>query len=381
VLVDDVHLDKASEGFRLSATVQSRSWRRRERLHFLVRGARPERVTPSADPFVPALLMPAMALGEELEIMAPVSRRLLYGARSAMDIYQAWWGLAPVPLRCIAGRATTAGGGVGLFFTAGVDSFYSLLKDLTRSRHVDHEPVMYLVYVNFKQHRGEPYQRLLDRLSDVAGELGKCLLVVETNVWALTEATVKWPEYHGAALASVAVALSGVLARCLIASTDHHGHLPPWGSHPLLDPLWSTEGLEVVHDGIEAPRLEKVTRFVASSPLAMRALSVCWRSSPDRNCGVCGKCVGTMIILELAGVLGQCATLPSTLDSAAIRNLRLEDWGERDTMRQLLVHARERERYDITEALEEALQQAPQDGIGGRVLGVTERLAEEPVNR
>ena len=37
-----------------------------------------------------------------------------------------------------------------------------------------------------------------------------------------------------------------------------YAHLGPLGSHPLLDPLWSSEDVELVHDGCEATRLDKL---------------------------------------------------------------------------------------------------------------------------
>ena len=63
-----------------------------------------------------------------------------------------------------------------------------------------------------------------------------------------------------------------------------------FGSHPLLDPLWSTETLAFVHDGCEANRMEKVRR-IAESPLLLEGLRVCVDDrGPDvYNCGSCWK--------------------------------------------------------------------------------------------
>jgi hypothetical protein len=114
---------------------------------------------------------------------------------------------------------------------------------------------------------------------------------------------------HGAALASVAMALDGFLGRALIAASTTYDQLYPWGSHPVLDPRWSTERLNVIHDGCEMGRIDKV-RFVAQSQLVLDTLKVC----PYYNCGMCLKCLPTIIDLMQAGVLERSATLPHEVD-------------------------------------------------------------------
>jgi hypothetical protein len=319
------------------------------------------------DAFLAALLMPAMSSGEELVIEAPVSRRLLRSARTVMHIYSAWWDhLRPVRIRAGAGRAgITCQGEVGLFFTTGVDCFYSLLKDVEYEEDPLHEPITHLPFANFEQQSGDDYERLVDRLRRVAEGVGRRPLVVDTNVRSLTAPAAYWPDYHGAALSSVALALQGLLGRCLIAASDEYRrHPPPWGSHPILDHLWSTESLEIVHDGAEATRMEKVERRLAGCSLALENLSVCWRSKPAHNCGVCEKCLRTMIAFELAGALGKCETLPNTLDLDHVR--RMQVWSEcestRDAMRSMAADARSRNRHDIAEAAEHALCSYPSPG-------------------
>jgi hypothetical protein len=269
-----------------------------------------------------ALLMPAMSLGEELVIEAPVSRRLLRSARTVMDIYSAWWDhLHPVRIRAGAGCQTNivCQNGVELFFTTGVDCFYSLRR--------------------------------------VAEGVGRRSLVVDTNVRSFT--TMYWEDYHGAALGSVALALQGLLGRCLIAASDYYRRdLPPWGSHSVLDHLWSTEGLEIVHDGAEGTRMDKVERRLAGSSVALENLSVCWRSKPAHNCGVCEKCLRTMIAFELAGALGKCETLPRTIDLDDVRRVQMNSEASRNQMRSMAA-ARSRNRHDLADAAEQALRRYP----------------------
>lgn len=358
--IDDVVGERCADGWRLSAAVHSAFAADGERLHFTVRGAAPQWLPVLGDAFLAALLMPAMAVGEELVVDAPVSPRLRRSARTVMDVYRAWWGehYDSISLTCPTTRSSAGGdaAATALYFTAGVDSFYSLLKDVELSDDPAHESVTHLLYANFEAHEGVAYDRLLDRLRRVAGETDRQLVVIETNVRTLADRVAYWPHYHGAALASVALALQGLLGRCLIAASDAYWDLPPWGSHPILDHLWSTESLDVVHDGAEASRTDKVVRQIARSRLALDTLDVCWRSEPAPNCGVCEKCLRTMTTLELADSLSACATLPHTLDLDVLRNARLAAEGQRDAMRCLATDAANRGRTDIVDAIEDCLR-------------------------
>ena len=355
--VHDITSEPTADGWRLSAAIgDSALAGRGERLHFTVHGASAPWSVARGDAFLAATLMPAMALGEELVVDGPVSPRLRRTARTVMDICCAWWGdrHGPVVLRCstAAPAAGAPGAGVGLYVTCGVDSLYSLLKDVELSRDPAHEPVTHLLYANFERHEGPAYERLLRRLRRVAGETFRPLVLVDTNVRSLTEETVFWPDYHGAALASVALALQELLGRCLVASSATYVGSLRWGSSPVLDHLWPTEGLEMVHDGAEASRTEKVMRHVATSPLALQTLSVCWRSDPAHNCGACEKCLRTMVALELAGCLDRCATLPHALDLDALRDVELSGEGQLNQMRAIRVDAARLGRPEIAAAID-----------------------------
>jgi hypothetical protein len=365
VIVEDVTAAGTDDGWRLSAAIRSESGFGPQRLYFGLSGGVAEWLPEYGDAFLAALLMPAMSLGEELVVDAPVSGRLLRSVRTVMEIYQAWWQLHPIPVAAARGPDRGRGGAaIGLFFTTGVDCFYSLLKDVDRRSEFDHQPVTDLLFVNFERQDGPDYQRLLNRVRHVAEQTGGRSVVVNTNVRALSDPLVGWEGYHGAALAAVALALQGLLGRCLIAASDQYRHLPPLGSHPVLDHLWSTEQLEFVHDGAEATRTDKVERQLVRSPLALANLGVCWQDRPGRNCGECEKCLRTMAALELANALKLCRTLPDTLDLDRLRSVPMWSADSRDAMRSMVLDARRRGRPDIAEAAEQALRRYAPDQPG-----------------
>ena len=279
----------------------------------------------NGNPFLAALLFPAMLMGERLAIPAGLSPTL---ARRLPDIQSIYVSFDPRLKRIdveAPPRATPAreaqGAANGLFLSLGVDSFYSLLKNL-RDHPADDETVRHLITLHgFDVADGEWQEdvfpaRLLRNAERAADETGKTLLPVTTNLRPVTRAISRWTLSHGAALASVALALEGFLDRVLIAATTTYDQLYPWGSHPVLDPLWSTERLTVAHDGCEMGRIDKV-RFVAGSQLALDTLKVC----PYYNCGRCIKCLPTIIDLMQAGALERCATLPHEVDVERLRGV------------------------------------------------------------
>jgi hypothetical protein len=85
----------------------------------------------------------------------------------------------------------------------------------------------------------------------------------------------------------------------------------PHGSHPLLDPLWSSAAVEVRHGEPCLTRTEKV-EVVADWPEGMEALQVCVMHAippPGQvNCGRCEKCLRTLLGLLVLGRLDRART-------------------------------------------------------------------------
>ena len=142
-------------------------------------------------------------------------------------------------------------------------------------------------------------------------------VVVESNLRRHTERFLHWGYYHGAGLASMGLALG--VRRLLLPAPRSYGFLEPEGSHPLLDPLWSTVRTEVVHHGAEATRWDKI-RFLADQPLALETLKVCFDANTDGNCGRCPKCLVTMAMLAAVGAL-DAAPFDAPLDLPAVARM------------------------------------------------------------
>ena len=113
---------------------------------------------------------------------------------------------------------------------------------------------------------------------------------------------------HGAALAAVALALAPQVGKVYIGSDFAYDMLPPLGAHPLLDPLWGTEQLQLVHDGCEISRWQKIEKIIDDETV-QRHLRVCWLHSYDAyNCGHCAKCLRILAWLAMMGMSGRVKT-------------------------------------------------------------------------
>ena len=293
-----------------------------------------------ANAVLAATLMIAMAVRQPLHIASPVSERLLQGARTFARIMHTWRPeLDEVDISTDGTLIDPAvGAKVASFFSGGVDSFYTLLKREGRS-DTDDETISHLLFIRGydlsldRDH--QLYAATLEGVSDIAARLRKALIPVASNIRAVQMPFVPWDFSHGTALVSVALGLSGLLKRVHVPSRGHAlQDSLPWGSHPRTDPLWSTESLEVVHDGSEATRLQKVQQ-IAQSDIALTHLRVCYENRRGKyNCGRCGKCVRTMVNLEVAGALARCQTFRQPLRLRDVARLVLQKENDRAFMRE-----------------------------------------------
>jgi hypothetical protein len=302
-----------------------------------------------------ALLLPCMRLGLDIRVTGKSSARLLRSATAIQRIFRAWDArfatIAILAEEVSAGPARTARRR-GTFFSGGIDSLYTL------ARHREEIDDLVLIY-GFDIDLGDVGLRrqVSGRLADFAARMGKNLVEIETNVGAFLRRHVGWSLGHGPALASVGLLLSSHLDRLYIPSTHTLADDLPWGSHPDLDALWSTESLEFVHDGANVTRVQK-TECVAAWPEAMQCLRVCWKNAGGAyNCGRCEKCLRTMVTLEMMGALQPHADMfAEPLSLPRVSALRLHDENSRAFAREILQDARLNERAELRGAVEQWLK-------------------------
>jgi hypothetical protein len=281
-----------------------------------------------ADPFVPLALLPALALGADLGIEGTVAPETVAAADRVQAVFRRWFPRVR-PVR-VEGAARTPGarrpGAVSLF-SGGVDSFHTVLGNRGRLTHL-----LFVHGFDVPLTDAPLRARVGAALRGAARELELPLVEAETNLRDFLDRYVSWELAFGAAITSVAMALGGTIGEVFVPSSSAP---PPVGSHPDLDPLWTTSEQAFFHHGEEATRFEKVAR-IAASATAMRCLRVCWLN-PDGsyNCGRCEKCLRTMSALRLVGAADRSPTFPQPLDLPAIERAALSGltWGMWEEMR------------------------------------------------
>lgn len=275
-------------------------------------------LTPRADALAASALIPAMRSGSSLCISGTLSGQLRKNLSAIQNLYSSWHPeLINVPIES-GGHTNVSerrGSRVGLFFSGGVDSFYTLLK------HRDEITDLIFVHgFDISADQSELGENVAGHLRAAATRFGKQLVVIQTDVRRMLSGFGEWGNVtHGAALAASAHLLPDEFRKVYISASYYHEYLKPWGSHPELDPLWSSDGLEIEHDGCEARRFDKI-RKISGDPVAMQFLRVCWKNKDGAyNCCRCEKCLRTMLDLQAAGVLSQCTAFDLPLVPRRIR--------------------------------------------------------------
>jgi len=315
LVVEKPRLVETNSGLELSATLTIRNTK--QKLWYKVSG---ESLTDHADVFLSSCLYLAMSLRLPLHIEGNLSPGLIRSAGIIQQIAEKWYcSFSTIPLTNTQETSNRIfGHDVGCFFSGGVDSFYSLLKHFNNI-----SKIIFVHGFDIPLSNYELRKIVSKELNEVSKEIGRELIEVETNLREISDQYIDWTHYFGSGLASVAHLLSSTFKRIYIPSSETYAHLEPCGSHPLLDPLWSTEHLEIIHDGCEATRIEKV-RKIAQYEIALKKLRVCWENKENAyNCGVCEKCIRTMISLSAIGALDNCSAFKSKLDPYLVSQINI----------------------------------------------------------
>ena len=287
-------------------------------------------VAVSPNVFLPSALGVALRDAERrVLIEGAVCPRLLEGLRSAAQLIASWFPHVEVPrLETTGGTRASVPRGTraALCLSGGVDSLAALHanRETVPRDHVDsYRDGLWYFGLNTYDFDGESprpervaaYESHRQRLEQFGQIAGVRIIPVATNartfaatwpdwdIGGLTPALVGGAHALPARIRSLAIAAAGVGVTPLTHS-----------SHPLLDPHFSSFGLDTRVVGVTVSRFEKV-RAIASWPDALNVLHVCLmfdvRPDGPPNCGQCEKCVRTMLELLLCGALEQASTFPT----------------------------------------------------------------------
>jgi hypothetical protein len=270
--------------------------------------------------FLVGCILPAMRYGEKrIFVDAEICPELRDGLMTVMSWMRHWYygeekalvqietkkrSSPPIPRR--QERA-------GVFFSGGIDSLATLRANRL-NYPLEHPGSIKdgLVVYGLEVFEEEKFDHVLNSMSEIARDAAITLIPVYTNIRNVgpeDEGTF-WSfwayEFMGAAFGAIAHTFSKRLNRVMISSCHDIPNVMPYGSHPMINPNYSSTDLSIKHFGITLSRFEK-TRLISDWDVALRHLRVCNESLKYRpgalNCGECEKCLRTKVALLALGVL------------------------------------------------------------------------------
>lgn len=333
-----IRLDRAGDGFRVSCPVAFGSFD--GRLFFAARplGRPPAR---PAEVVLCALLLPAMRLGRDLTFEDPVSGTLLANLERLQGVFAGWVEGAN-PIRITAPVEETPGTeapppwnpparGSAAPFSGGVDSLFTVRKRLDELTHLFH-----IHGFDTRLAEVEHREGINRHLRTAAAELGLPLVEVETNLRELTDPIIPWRLAYGSMIAASCHLAGGVFDRVRLPPSIPFAKLEPEGVHALTDPLWSSASVRFLTDHGHVSRFDRLDSII-DWEIARRHLRVCWRNvEAAYNCGICEKCLRTMIMLRSRGVLEAFTSFPDTIDLSALDQVVLEREARIEVVRRLV---------------------------------------------
>jgi hypothetical protein len=313
------------------------------------------KVSKDIEPFLAAALVPAMLKGERIDVETGngVSGELMSHLYQLQEIYHCWnSSLKVIEINAAKKAAIPPNEGVAAFFSGGVDSSYTFLKHLEEISHI-----IYISGFDFPcDDNGS--NNLIERNRHLIQKFNKTFINVETNFYEFGyNYNISRNLTQGSCLGSVALLMG--FNKVFIPSSYSFDQLFPLGSHPLTDHLWSNGNIDIVHDGCEATRTEKLRRLAGNSAI-LSNLSVCLVEVAC-NCGHCQKCLRTMISLRLMNVTTE--AFPSFPSLKEIRSKRIDGQIEATFLKENIELADQTNNWEIKKALEASLKRYERESL------------------
>ena len=267
--------------------------------------------------FLVGCLLPAMHFGEKRIMMdSKICPFLKEGLETAMHILADWTEGRYHPLKIEAAAMSEImpikTPGAGMFMSGGMDSLAALR--LNRLHYSSNNPgyvkdgfFLHGFDIGGVVERGMKYpvfDRAMEAISKITNDAELSLIPVYTNIRHLCDERELWlNSFFGSVLAAIAHSFTRRMDLVFISSSYDIPNLHPCGSHPLLDPEYSSLDLRIRHRDYQLSRIEKI-KIVSQWDVAFQNFRVCLANVPDRlNCGHCEKCVRTMTELTALGLL------------------------------------------------------------------------------
>lgn len=320
-------------------------------LYYRAPGSYRDYLSTRNDAHVVALFLVALWHGLDMEIQGPISARLLRGLNELQPILLRLFRqvLKPITLHAahlLDDAPKPWARGVAAPFSGGGDSFYTLWSHLPQNDPDPQTQLTHGIFVyGFDIRDPQNFETCFAAYRALFHRLGLELLTVSTNLRAWYVG-MEWGWTYFAPVLTPALILDQLIGRVHMPANSVISDAPPWGEYTLLDRFLSTGSVEVADDGVTTTKAQKLAAL-AHWDATYDHLRVCYKKINGlENCCRCGKCLNTMIALELAGTLSRYKTFPLPLTRAEIRGMHIPKMSQVITQTSL-AQARAQGRNDI----------------------------------
>lgn len=364
-----------------------------EEVYFETTAKFAEDLYPNPDSWLLCSALAAMRYGEKrITLDVPISAEIKDGLINAMKCLREWHRgdrqvipiEAPVRDKVFPDKSHRA----GALFSGGIDAL-AMVRDNQLSFSSDHprriqDGILVYGVLEGETKPDSTFQNVVDAVAAMANDAGMELIQLYTNAYAhfrdLDSDYSFWRfEYHGSFLAAIAHVFVPRLSVASIASTYDFANLEPWGSHPLLDPLYSTTELQIRHENVALSRLEK-TKLVGEWDVALKQLRVCNEKASyqegNYNCGNCEKCVRTMTAFLALGMLDRIATFKdkNVTKEQLVNTCYLSDSYEVNCYRELIEPLKNIGRQDLVAGIEQIIDRYYERDLKGIIKRIDRTL-------
>ncbi len=305
-------LTRRDEAVVTSATIEMPSHERKV-LFYEVPEQYASSITPICDHFVVGAIYLLMSAGHDVHVHGQVSPSLLHNLNEYVAARILWRPhLSRVCIHADIEQEPSFNPNRDkalLAYSGGVDSSFTAYRHSRGNVHFPRELAAGVMVRGFDIPLAEKegFLRAVDRSRLMLSSLGLDLIPMATNYRALVADwgyDKAWGESWGPAVASCLMALQGGFSAGLLSQSVAYDDLleMDWGCNPLADRMLSCSSFEIVPDGADFSRIEKIQAL--NEWLEFRRYGrVCWQAPErDRNCCKCEKCIRTILGFRVLGL-------------------------------------------------------------------------------
>ncbi len=277
-----------------------------------------QNLTGSAEPFLIGAIFAAMSTKANVHVHGTVSPFLI---RNLMEYQAYWYANLPAKYNRVEITADTEAE-TDVFpdldrsicaFSGGLDSCFTIYRHASGicgrlKRNLG--AALFVHGFDIPLEDEESYLRAFRTNQDTLKSVGVPLYSVQSNHRQLFE---DWNITHAAGIASCLTLFKRSFSEGIIPGTYCYNDLAPlWGSNPTSDHLMSSRNYAIFHDGAIWNRGSKLYHL-REWQTAYERIRVCY-SNPkkDQNCGHCGKCLVTLLLVNMLQLPVPCS-FPNSL--------------------------------------------------------------------